>query len=235
MKSKELLVERQIRLWEAQRKAQRKAPEVEPWPAITISRQYGAPGERLGRFMAERVGFTFWDKALVQAVADETGASEAMLEALEEHRRRAIEDAIRGALIGTAYMRSEYLQHMMRMIMTVAAHGSCIIVGRGAHIILDPEKTLRLRVVAPLETRVRTYIERHGGEEETVRQHVQKQTKERALFISQYFEREIDEPTDFDLVLNAATLSMQQMYEVVMFTYQARFGRRPPEVAPATS
>ena len=40
---------------------------------ITISRQFGSGGRTVGRRLAERLGVPFYDKELVNQVADETG------------------------------------------------------------------------------------------------------------------------------------------------------------------
>ena len=40
---------------------------------ITISRQFGSGGRTVGRQLAEKLGIPFYDKELVEQVADETG------------------------------------------------------------------------------------------------------------------------------------------------------------------
>ena len=154
-------VERQCRLWELQREVHR-IEAVESWPIITVSRQFGAQGEALARLIGERIGFTVWDDELVHTVAEEAGANETILKSLDEHRRRAIDDAIEGALMGGKYLNSEYLRRLMKLVHTIHSHGKSIIVGRGAHYLLDSATILRVRVVSPFDVRVKEYGERQG-------------------------------------------------------------------------
>ena len=47
---------------------------------ITISRQFGSGGRTVGRRLAERLGVPFYDKELVNQVADETGFDVSFIE-----------------------------------------------------------------------------------------------------------------------------------------------------------
>ena len=157
------VVERQCRRWELQQ-AERRARAPVHWPVITVSREFGARGEALARLVALRTGFSFWDVELIHALAAESGASEAILRSLDEHRRNALEDSIEGALMGGQYMNSEFVRGLMRLIHTIASHGAGIIVGRGAQYVLA-EPALRVRVVCPLGERIRGYASRRGLDE----------------------------------------------------------------------
>lgn len=222
------VVERQCRRWELQRTQQRgvvSAPEF--WPVITVSREFGARGELLARTIADEIGFSMWDGELVHAVAEETGANEAVLRSLDEQRRRTIKDTIEGALMGGQYMNSEYLRRLMRLIHTIAAHGRSVVVGRGAEYILKPNSILRIRAVCPFEERLRGYAEREGLDERVARQIVEKEEHKRAAFIRQNFHRKTFNASDYDLTVNTGSLPLPRLVDVVLEAYQAKFGRRP--------
>ena len=199
------IVERQCRLWGLQQETQRIEAE-DSFPVITVSRQFGARGEALARLIGERIGFTVWDAELVHTVAEETGASEAILKSLDEHHRKMIEDAIEGALMGGKYMHSEYLRRLMKLIHTIHSHGNSVIVGRGAQYILDPATILRVRVVSPFEVRVRDYGERQGLPPDRARRKVEHEDGERMSYIRQNFFRDVNDPADYDLLVNSGTI-----------------------------
>jgi cytidylate kinase len=228
------VVERQCRGWELQQEERRRKPAAtDPWPVITVSREFGARGEQLAKAIGDRIGFFVWDGELAHAVAEESGANEAVLRSLDERRRRVIEDSIEGALLGGAYMESQYLRGLMKLFHTIAAHGQSIIVGRGAEYVLPPETNLRMRVIAPLAERTRSYAERHGMDERQARQAIEKGEQERVRFIRQNFYRKYFEPSDYDIIVNTGTLSSERLVDVVLQSYQAKFGRRPPLVSPS--
>ncbi len=224
------VVERQCRRWEILRDNRTKHEKPVHWPIITIEREFGARGEALGRILAERTGFTFWDGELVHAVADESGANEAVLRSLDEHRRSTIEESIEGALLGGQHMASEYLRRLMKLIHTISSHGGSVVVGRGAQYILAPETVLRVRVVSPLEKRIGGYAERHGIDVGRARTQVERSDAERSRFIRQFFSRNSAVAADYDLVVNTGTFSLEQAAGIVLEAYGDKFGRRPKAV-----
>lgn len=221
------VVERQFRRWELQRSRREAAPAPVPLPIITISREFGARGEALGRLVAETTGFSFWDDELVHAVAEESGANTALLKSLDEHLRSAIEDSIEGAFLGGNYMGSEYLRRLMKLIHTIAAHGSGVVVGRGAHYVVARDRALSVRVVCPLPERVRGYAERHGLDERRARQKLEREDQARGAFIRQYFSRDPSNPSDFDLTVNTGSFPLERAVGIVLAAYEAKFQRQP--------
>lgn len=196
------------------------------WPIITISREFGAQGAALAQVLAKRTGFAVWDKELVQEVAAGTGSDVRILRTLDEHRQKMIEDAVRGAM-GRQYTNLQYLRSLMRVVHTVAAHGSSIIVGRGANYICKSTPLLRIRVVCPLERRIQGYAERQGIDRRQAQQIVAQKDADRADFIRRTFKKDVAEPSDYDLVLTSATYTLDQLADIVLVAYEARFGRRP--------
>lgn len=222
------IVERQVRAWELERERARKRPVAEePWPLITISREFEARGTTIAEAIAASTGFSVWDHELVHAVAEQIGADPRILESLEEEHRNAIEDAIQGVLMGTAYMKSDYLHGLMQVIHTIATHGGSIVVGRGGNLVLDPASVLRVRLIAPIEDRIRWHIEKTGVSEREARHAVKKMDEERAEFIHDHFRRDIHDPTMYDLVLNASMFSVERVADIVLTAYDAKFHRRP--------
>jgi cytidylate kinase len=219
------VIERQCRRWELLRSQREAAPAPLPWPIITISREFGARGEALGRLIAERTGFSFWDDELVHTVAEETGANTALLKSLDEHLRNALEDSIDGALLGGNYMGSEYLRRLMKLIHTIAAHGSGVVVGRGAHYVVAPERALSVRVVCPLPERIRGYADRHRIDERHARQKVEREDHARGAFIREYFSRDSANPSDYDITVNTGSFALDRAAELVLAAYEAKFQR----------
>lgn len=224
------VLERQFRRWEMARERRAKqdqAAHAIHWPVITISREFGARGEALGRLVAEQSGFALWDGELVHAVAQESGADEIVLRSLDEHRRNEIEESIHGALLGGQYMASEYLRRLSKLIRALSVHGSSVVVGRGAQYLLRPEEALRVRVVCPLEERVRGYAQRQGIDESRARDVIERADDERRQFIRQSYSEDPANAAAYDLVVNTGTFSLEKACEIVLDAYQGKFGRRP--------
>jgi cytidylate kinase len=221
------VVERQCRRWEILREHSAREEKPTHWPIVTIEREFGARGEALGRILADQIGFTLRDGELVQAIVEQTGANESLLRSLDEHRRNAIEESIEGALLGGRHMTSEYLRRLMKLIQAIAAHGGSVVVGRGAQYILSPGAALRLRVVCPLDQRIRGFAERQGIDEGRARSVVERSDAERTRFVRQYFCRNPAVAADYDLVMNTGTFPLEKAADIVLAAYEAKFGSRP--------
>lgn len=224
-RSLDALVEHQVRKWSTEHKrvpASHGAPRN--WPVVTISREYGARGSAIGRLLAERLGFDFWDKKLVQAIADDAGASRRVIETLDEQRKNAFSDILSSFVTGQGLSASEYFERLARVVQVIGDHGAAVIVGRGANYLVPAERALRIRIVAPVDVRVRGLMERGGLDEKTARSEMRLVETERATFIKQAYNRDVANPIDYDIVLNTATIDVSVAVEVVVAAYAAHFG-----------
>jgi cytidylate kinase len=221
------LVEQRVQQWMAeQRRRAAEHPVAEPSrPVITISRQAGTDGAELARAVAEALGFQLWDQELVQRVAERTGAPETLLRSVDERARGAIEDLLAGILMGDASTQGEYLTQLMRVIHTLAHHGSAVIVGRGAQFVLPPERALRVRVVAPFEDRLRRLASSSGISEAAAQSELEKIDRERLHFVRRHYKRDASDPSAYDLVVNVGTMSASAAVAVIVGAYRAKFPR----------
>ncbi|WP_457651927.1 cytidylate kinase-like family protein [Rhodocaloribacter sp.] len=225
----EQIIEDQIKLWE--RSSVGRARRERPHPVITISRAFGTRGAALAEMLGRRTGFTVWDQELVQAIAEEAGGDERLMRSLDERHRKAIDDAVRGALMGSPHTNTQYLRALMRVVQTIAHHGNAIIVGRGANYILAPRDRLAVRLVCPLDECVRRYAERENLDEETARRKIVEMDAVRAEFVRHNFKRDVTDPADYDLVLNAATFDLDAITNLVLEAYTLKTGVELPVAA----
>jgi cytidylate kinase len=226
----ERIINQQVLAWSQQQAiVERGGRKPLYWPVFTISREFGAQGTALAAVLASRTGFPVWDKELVAAVAEESGADERILRTLDERAQRMIADAVLGAMTGR-YTNLQYLRTLMHVVHTIAAHGSSIIVGRGANYICKPSQALRVRLVCPLKQRIRGYAEREGISLGQARRVVLQRDSEREEFIRRNFKHDVAMPADYDLVLNSGSYDLDQLADVVLAAYEIKVGRRPQEV-----
>ena len=221
------LVEEQLRKWE-QSKQERAGKDVcEPWPLITVSREFAALGAAVGEQTARKLGFSFWDKEIVHAIAEETGAPQALLASLDEQARSRIEDFISESIMGAEATVGEYVRQLIRVVRTIERYGGAVVIGRGAHFILVPEAALRVRVVCPYERRVQRYAEREGLSKREAERKVMQVERERQAFIRRHYDRDVGEPSHYDIVINTESILPDAAADLVVAAYRVKFGRLP--------
>lgn len=229
MRNIDQMITDQVKIWtQHEEEAQLRGEVPGAWPIITISREVGARGAALAALLGQRMGFKVWDKELLQAIAEEGGGDVRLLKSLDEHRRKTIDDAMHGTLMGSKHTNTHYFRALIHAIHTIVAHGKSIVVGRGANYISKSPEILKVRVVCPLEARIRGYAERNGLTEKQARKEVVRRDADRADFIRHHFRRDVGTPSDYDLVLNACTLSLEQMADVVLAAYETKVGEKVP-------
>ncbi|HMF41445.1 MAG TPA: cytidylate kinase-like family protein [Polyangia bacterium] len=219
-------VDQQIKLWQEERRIrERKGVEGSVQrPTICISRQYGARGAAMGRLVSERLGFRFYSDELINDIADKAHVREQVVESLDERVQDGIAEWVAGLIKRGAFAPSDYLRNLSNVVLTLARHGRGVIVGRGAHFLLDAKTTLRVRVIAPLELRVARIAKRDELSEADARAKVLRIDGERVAFNRQHYNADIGDPDHYDLVVNAGTLGIENAAAQTVGAFQFRFG-----------
>ncbi len=204
-RSIESQVEEQAHRWQLSRSER---GEDSRRPVVTVSRQHGAHGAEVARQLAADLGFQLFDREILHRIAESAHLSERVVETLDEKTRDLLTDWLT-AVTSSAYLSpAEYHTHLWHVVAALAQHGGAVILGRGAHLILGPQRALRVFVVAPLETRVRTVQEREGVSERDARHRILEVESERRAFLLRHFHAEFADPTGFDVVVNTAALGV---------------------------
>lgn len=227
------IVEKQILSWSRHHsKGSKVQKEKDVLPVITISREFGSPGAALAYYLGEKTGFGVWDKELLKAIAEDLGGDQKLIETLDERRQEAIEDTVAGYLTNV-HTNIKFFHSLIRVVRTIEEHGKGIIVGRGANFICEQNHSLHIRLVAPLNHRVKYYAEKNKiSVQETLRLAEQKD-RERSEFIRSNFQKDVSDPLGYDLIINSQHYTMGQMAAMVVHAYETKTGKKLAHSAPA--
>lgn len=223
----EQLIARHVRRWELQQRQSRQTPTPPTLvnrAVIALSRQPGSGGAAVAREVADRLGWHVFDRELVEYIAAQAHARERVIASIDERVRSLMEEWVRSVLDRNYLSPHTYLRHLMSVVLTIAHHGQAVLVGRGCHLIVNPLTTLRVRVIAPLERRLATVARLQGLDPKAARRQVHHDDAERAAFIRAHFHRDIDDPADYDMVLNLAALDIKSGAAVVIGALRGKFG-----------
>lgn len=231
-RKQERIVDDQIRTWRFEQQAlNRRSGRSQFWPIITISREFGAQGHALAEALCERIGFTLWDRELVQSIAEVSGGDEAIVAMLDERHRKAVDEMVFTAVIGARHTNARYFNTLLRVVHAIEQKGGSVIVGRGASYICEADGILSVRVVCPLEERIRALGEREDLTPREAERLVDQRDRERAEFVRAYFRADVAAPTDYDVLVNSGSFSLDAMVDIVLAAYEAKFDRRPSSAA----
>jgi cytidylate kinase len=190
--------------------------QIEKWkkqtqthiPVITISSEPGSGGRVIAHGLAKRLGIDLFDRDIVKEIAESAHISGAVIETMEKDRLSGIKDFI-SSLVNDRYLwPGVYLDHLMKVVAAIASHGNAIIVGRGANFLIPPEDRLSVRVIAPLEVRVKNVAKEFGVTREEAKRRVINRENRRSTFIRQSFNADVADPSNYDLVVNTQKLNL---------------------------
>lgn len=185
-------------------------------PFVTVSGQAGTDGRSLARGIGTALGWPALDGEIVDLVADVFHLDGAMLHLLDEAKANWVREVLGELMPHEVVNRDAYVHHLGKVLRLVALHGNVVLVGRGAQLFLPRRQGLAIRLVAPVDERVRRVSERDGIGVEEARRRVEDVDRRRSDFLRHYFDRDIDDPLLYDLVLNVDQLSEDDVVEVAV-------------------
>ena len=212
-RSIEQIIEEQMRRWQIMGKEEKK--EEERISVVTFSREHGSGGDILAERLAEKLGYELFHQEVLHNMAESARVSVQFLETLDEKGVSILDEWISSLVDKRHLWPDRYLQHLMKIIGTIGKHGQAIIIGRGANFVLPPDKRLSIRVIAPMEERIRNVSKKLGMTVEKAKPRVITTESDRKAFIRKYFNADIGDPLNYDLVINTGNLSIDDAMNTI--------------------
>lgn len=194
---------------------------------ITISRQFGAGGETLGKKVAERLGYAFAHRDILQRVAEEANVSEDWVEAFEKEAgsrfNRFISGMVSQRLVDRVlkdergYLDEKiYLDYLVLIIAQIADEGNVVILGRGSQYILDDHpEAFHVLLIDEFESRVNFMVKNYDLTTRKAAQTVTNEDRRRVNLYRRLGKSDYDDPGLYHLVLNMGRLEMEQAVALV--------------------
>lgn len=202
---------------------------------ITIGRQFGSGGRELGRKLADRLGYKYYDKELLSEAARHAGVDEKFFERNDERFPSFLHGVFSFAFglnnincyAGSTSISDESLYRAQSdFIHSLADKENCIIVGRTADYVLrDHPRLVNLFVHAPVESCVKRILGRDSDTltPEKARAKAGKVNKLRANYYNFYTDKTWGASASYDLSFDTSLMSMDDIVEVVVEYLRRRF------------
>ncbi|MFC2021588.1 AAA family ATPase [Chloroflexota bacterium] len=200
---------------------------------VTIRGQLGSGAPEIGKLVADKLSTDYVDREIIAKVAELLNRKTQDVIAKEmppgTFLGRIAESLGRGHGIGSGYEGvyvpaweislddTRYLAGLKSIIKELAGSKSIVICGRGSQFILkDYPRVLHVLVVAPLEMRMKRVMESLEVDEESAQKEITRSDGGRREFIKRYFQAELEDPMNYDLVLNAEHLSFEAATSIIV-------------------
>jgi len=183
---------------------------------IALTREAGTPGTSVAEEVGRRLGWTVYDHTLVERIASEMGLRDTLLESVDEKRKSWLLDVVEAFAAEKSVNQAAFVRQLVETVLSLGAHGQCVIVGRGAAHILPPTGTLRVRLVAPREDRIAATERRLNVNKDQATKWVDDTDRARSAFVKDHFIKDTTDPHLYDLILNTARWSVAECADLIV-------------------
>ncbi len=191
---------------------------------ITVSRQFGSGGRSIGKEVAKRLGYEYYDSELVEKVAKETGFDPSYIADAGEYApgKSLFSYAFSSATPhGTHHMStSDYLwSSQCRVINELAENGNCVIVGRCADYILrGREDCLHVFIYAHNDYRAKRIVDLYGESDESPEKRLNEKDTKRKVNYKYFTGRSWGDMRNYHLCLNSGVIGHENCVDIIVKT-----------------
>ena len=178
---------------------------------ITIGRQCGSGGRRIGQMLAEQLGIKCYDKEILNRAAKESGLA---AELFETH------DAYSLGYTSSSYMDMP-INHKIFLaqfdtIKKLASEESCVIVGRCAdYALADDPNAFSVFITGDDEDKIKRIMETNNIDANKAKDIMIKTDKKRSSYYNYYSSKRWADSRSYDMCVNSTKLGLEGSVELI--------------------
>lgn len=167
---------------------------------ITIAREHGSAGKRIGQLVAQRLNIPCYYKELVAVAAQESGLAQEFISGINSDEN---------AVMRELYLSTDPVKRAIAAqdtaIRRIADAGSCVLIGRSADYILRNYKdVVRIFIHAPKSYREKKVMEMYGDSPEAAKKSITRSDAARAAYYKSVSGHEWGAPHRYELCIDAS-------------------------------
>ncbi len=196
-------------------------------PVITISRQTGCGASKLAHDLSQLFNsltdqpgkqepWRFINREIIEKSAEKLNLEPQHLHKVLTDKERGIMDQIVEALSTHSHKSDRKIMNTMQeVIRQFAEKGNVVIVGRGGAVVShDIERSLHIRLEAPIEWRTNVVMNNFGFSRAYSLEYIHKTDEEREMYVQRQIQGK-HESMLYDVILNPSRFNHSQMVEVI--------------------
>ena len=183
---------------------------------ITISREFGSGGKEIGKRLADKLGYAYYDSEIITLLAKETGMSKEYIKNISEKGvyPYAFQFAKSFAMYNAMQNnQTEILVKQAKILKEIAQKGNAIIVGRGANTILKEYKPMNIFVYANMESKINRCKEKAKEDEQLTDKELENKIKSvdknRKAFNNLISNTEWGNKENYNLCINTSNIEIK--------------------------
>lgn len=189
---------------------------------VTIARELGSGGHRLGEMLASKLGVKLYDREFIKMAARDSGINEEYIKKNEQNIPafwlKCILSQGYGPHAGRGLSDDDVLfLAESKIVDTLAAKEPCVIVGRCADFVLrDCLGVVRVFCCSDEQTAVERCIDEYDMDRMRALNEIRRTNRARATHYEYYTGQKWDDPHHYDVVVNTARISLEDACDMIV-------------------
>ena len=197
---------------------------------VTISREYGSGGRKIGKILAEKLGVPLYDKEIIDLAVEKSGLSREIIETAELRAKSSFSYSLASAMsFGDGYvgdnvsLNEKLFITQVDVINQIASTGEGVIVGRCADYILrEMPGVTNIFIHAETEDRIKRSIDEYGIDPDKVKNVVQTYDKARANYYNYHTCQKWGEYSNYNLSINSSYITEEEAANLIVSYMETR-------------
>ena len=186
---------------------------------ITISREFGSGGRFIGEEVAKKLGIAYYDKNIINQIAEESGLSpDYIQESAELSPKKGIfAYALAGRDITGKSVEDMVYEAQRKVILELAEKESCVIIGRNADFILkDRDDVMNVFIHGDMPVKIQRISQIYHVSEKAAAKMMEDMDKRRMTNYNFYTEQKWGKASNYTLCLNSSQLGYDRCEKIIM-------------------
>ena len=186
---------------------------------ITISREFGSGGRFIGEEVAKKLGIAYYDKNVINEIAEESGLSPEYIQENAElsPKKGLFAYAFAGRDITGKSVEDMVHKAQRRVILDLTEKESCVIIGRNADYILkDRNDVLNVFIHGDMPEKIQRIIRLYNVDEKKAVKMMADTDKRRMTNYNFYTEHKWGKASNYTLCLNSSQLGYDRCEKIIM-------------------
>jgi len=185
-------------------------------PVITVCMEPGSGGHLIASELAKQLDLKLYDRNMLISIGHLADTDSQFLNSMEKERPTAIHDFITSLLDKKYVPTGDYLHYLKELVEVIGRVGNAVVVGRGANFILPPKGRFSIRVIAPLDIRIKNVSLKYGVTLEEAKKRIKHREKKRKTFVKESFSKNIEDFKHYDLIINTARMDLETSVNAII-------------------
>ncbi len=188
---------------------------------ITISREFGSGGRIIAEKTAEKLGFRYYDKEIINTAAEKSGLSKNIIKEVGEYASStssllfnlSVSNTLGG---GNMSMYDSVFTAQSKVIKQFADEGNCVILGRCADYILrDYDECIHIFIRSDVQSRIDRIVNVYKEGGDSPEKLLREKDKRRRVYYKNYTGLNWGDSGNYHVVLDSGYIGVEKCAEII--------------------